>query len=40
MNLGGTPFKNKLEIHDELIADLGKVIVDGRYLQKSEIEVF
>jgi len=35
----GTPFKNKLEIHDELIADLKKVIVDGRYLQKFEIEV-
>lgn len=38
MSFGETPFKNKLEIHDELMADLGKVILDGRYLEKSEVQ--
>jgi len=35
-----TPFKYKLEIRDELIADLKKVITNDAYLQQSEIEVF
>ncbi|EZA62583.1 hypothetical protein DMN91_006225 [Ooceraea biroi] len=38
MDFGETPFKNKLEIRDELIADLEKVIIDGKFLQKSEIQ--
>ncbi|KMQ88658.1 methyltransferase nsun6 [Lasius niger] len=37
-NFGETPFKNKSEIHDELIADLGKVITNNGYLQKCEIQ--
>lgn len=39
-NFGETPFKNKSEIHDELIADLGKVVTNNGYLQKCEIQVF
>jgi len=35
-----TPFKNKSEIYDELIADLGKVITNDGYLEKCEIQVF
>lgn len=38
-NFGETPFKNKTDIHDELIADLGKVITNDGYLQKCEIQV-
>lgn len=37
-DFGETPFKNKSEIHDELIADLGKVIINDGYLQKCEIQ--
>lgn len=34
------PFKHKLEIRDELIADLRKAIINNKYLEQSEIEVF
>ncbi|XP_029168423.1 putative methyltransferase NSUN6 [Nylanderia fulva] len=37
-NFGETPFKNKSEIHDELIADLGKVITNNGHLQKCELQ--
>lgn len=39
-NFGETPFKNKTDIHEQLIADLGKVITNDGYLQKYEIQVF
>ncbi|XP_018310139.1 putative methyltransferase NSUN6 [Mycetomoellerius zeteki] len=32
------PFKHKLEIRDELIADLRKAIINNKYLEQSEIE--
>lgn len=34
-----TPFKNKSEIHDELMADFGKIIVNGSHLQRSQVQV-
>ncbi|XP_032689740.1 tRNA (cytosine(72)-C(5))-methyltransferase NSUN6 [Odontomachus brunneus] len=37
-NLGETPFKNKHEIHDELMTDLGKIITNGGRLQRSRIQ--
>lgn len=37
-NFGETPFKNKTDIHEQLIADLGKVITNDGYLQKYEIQ--
>nr|XP_012214563.1 PREDICTED: putative methyltransferase NSUN6 [Linepithema humile] len=37
-NFGESPFKKKSEIYNELITDFGKVIINGRYLEKSEIQ--
>lgn len=38
-SFGKTPFKNKSEIYSELMADLERVIIDDKYLEKSEIQV-
>lgn len=38
-NLPETPFKHKSEIRDDLIADLRKAIINGEYLQHTDIEV-
>lgn len=38
-NFGETPFKNKSEIHNELMIDLEKVVINSRHLQNSEIQV-
>ncbi|XP_020300649.1 putative methyltransferase NSUN6 isoform X4 [Pseudomyrmex gracilis] len=37
-SFGKTPFKNKSEIYSELMADLERVIIDDKYLEKSEIQ--
>lgn len=39
-SLPETPFKHKSKIRDELVSDLRKVIINGEYLQQSEIEVY
>lgn len=39
-SLSETPFKHKSRIRDELVSDLRKVIINGEYLQQSEIEVY
>lgn len=39
-NFGESPFKKKSEIYDELITDFGKIIINDKYLEESEIQVF
>lgn len=38
-SFGETPFKNTSEIHNELMADFGRIIVNDAHIQNSQVEV-